>query len=93
MKRKGYRVRVTRLDTGETFYSLSEAAKRMYCSSHVLKTARYAGRTEVYGIPVRFEETDVHGAAKGVKNMTTGEIFPSVVDAAKAYGKPVQTLY
>lgn len=83
---KGYQVKVTRLDTGESWPTIVAASEGLYVSIPCLTRAKRKRKSEVLGIPIRFEETDgVHTAVR-VQRMDTGEIFKSMMAASRATG-------
>lgn len=53
-----------------------------------LKNARRGGKSEACGLKVAFKIVpEMHtNNCKPVKNLTTGEVFPSLTAAAEAYG-------
>lgn len=89
---KGCKVRVTRLDTGETFPTIKAAAQAMFISPAYLAVARHRKQKKACGIPIRFEETSDHARARKIRNLNTGEIFDSVKEAAEAYGVCPETV-
>lgn len=89
-----YRIQVTWMDTGECFPSIAEAARHMPVSSTSLDRAYRGGKSEACGLKVSFEVIqDVRGNFRPVKNLTTGETFPSRRAAAKACGGSNYGLY
>lgn len=59
----------------------------MPVSSASLDIAYRGGKSEACGLKVSFEVIqDVRGNFRPVKNLTTGEVFPSLTAAAEAYG-------
>ena len=82
-----YRIQVTWLDTGEVFPSIQEAARHMPVSRASLDRAYHGGKSEACGLKVSFDVIqDVRGNFRSVKNLTTGEVSPSLTAAARACG-------
>ncbi|WP_304817976.1 hypothetical protein [Faecalibaculum rodentium] len=82
----GHMVRVIRTDTGESWDTIRDAASGLGVSLSCLGKARAKSKTSVCGIPIRFLETRINRNAKIVREIETGELYPSATDAAAAIG-------
>lgn len=95
---KGYRVRVTRLDTGEEFPTIRSAAKALHITEQYLSSAEVRKKRFACGIPLKFEETKVLSGWLGrpktrVKRLDTGEVFEGAAAAAVAIGCSQSAVY
>lgn len=81
----GYKVKVTRLDTGESWPSIQEAAEGLFLSETTIYKARRKDGI-AFGIPLKFEETKVKAGKVRVRCLETGEVFESQTEAAKSIG-------
>lgn len=89
----GRMVRVTRIDTGETWPSIAAAAKALFIAPTSLSRAKVSGRTHVCDIPLKFEDTMTSVNATEMKDLETGIVYPTIVSVADAFGVDTYQVY
>lgn len=81
-------IRVERLDTGKIYESLKEASKDLFCSpDHLSKIYRKKTKNDTGVELIFYEDKKPRNQKKRVKNLTTGEVYESSLDAAMSINK------